>query len=146
MSDATTPQPDGTNVSTVTTLEQLAAIVAALAGSVQTLTSQAGATQTFQTQIADGLKNLSEHVDKISSTVSEVNNANFQTTNQGVYDPYDDLRRANIARDRVSAYAEQALANSVEFMKMWTVRSLDHFGALPPVAPRSAAGPTSNGN
>ena len=42
----------GGNTGAVVTLEQLAAIVAALSGSVSTLTSQVQASQAFQTQIA----------------------------------------------------------------------------------------------
>lgn len=139
--DPVTPQPSAVNTSTVTTLEQLAAIVAALAGSVQTLTSQAGATQAFQTQIADGMKNLSEEVKKVSESVTGATDSDSGYLVRSSVDPATSQRN-------VERYGEMALANALDFQKACDsimIRKLsqdsDHHAGLPPMAPRSASGP-----
>lgn len=138
-----TPQvPAGTvNTSSVTTLEQLAAIVAALAGSVQTLTSQAGATQAFQTQIADGLKSLSENVNKLAVTSATATDSDSGYLVRTSVDP-------GASQRRMEQLSEASIADSVAFRKACDtilIRKLsqdsDHHSALPPVAPRSASGP-----
>lgn len=136
-----TPNPEAVSVSAVTTLEQLAAVVAALAGSVQTLTSQAGATQAFQTQIADGMKNLSEEVKKVSESVTGATDSDSGYIIRSSIDP--DTSKRNMER-----YGEIAMANALDFQKACDsimIRKLsqdsDHHSALPPMAPRSASGP-----
>jgi hypothetical protein len=131
--------PGADNASTVTTLEQLAAIVAALQGSVQTLTSQAGATQAFQTQVADGLKSLTENVNKLA--VSSATDSDSGYLVRSSVDPATSQR--NMER-----YGEIAMANALDFQKgcdAIMIRKLsqdsDHHSALPPLAPRSASGP-----
>ena len=129
----------GTNTGTVVTLEQLAAIVAALQGTVETLTSQAGATQAFQTQIADGLKSLTENVNKLATTNATDSDSGYLVRSS--VDPATSQR--NMER-----YGEIAMSNALDFQKACDaimIRKLsqdsDHHSALPPMAPRSASGP-----
>lgn len=131
--------PVASSASAVTTLEQLAAIVAALAGSVQTLTSQAGATQAFQTQIADGMKSLSENIDKVAKAASTDSDSGYLVRSS--VDPA-------VSQRNTDGYREAALADCVDFRKACDaviIRKLsqdtDHHAALPPMAPRSATGP-----
>jgi len=125
------------NTGTVVTLEQLAAIVAALSGSVSTLTSQVQASQAFQTQIADGLKSLTENVNKLA--VATDSDSGYLVRSS--IDPAAGQRR-------MEALAEMAVADAIEFRKGCDALILrkisqdsDHHGAIPPIAPRSATGP-----
>jgi len=136
------------------TVQQLMEMIAVLAGSVQSLTSQAGATQAFQTQIADGMKSLTENIAKLSDTSES--DTGFTARWAGNANPFEDQFRAATARDHVGAAMQQMTVNMVErvtalmdgYLKyadgVWA-RSLDHFGALPPIAPRSATGPGTAG-
>jgi len=87
------------------------------------------------------LQSVSENVKKQSAN----EDTNFEASVTGAYDMFDDLRRANVSRDRIAVYAEKALANAIEVSHACSMRSLDHFGALPPIAPRSATGPGTSG-
>lgn len=149
-SGATTGGSTGQGV----TLEQLMAQVAALAGAVQTTAQQvasvSAATQAFQTQIADGMKSLTENVNKLSD--QSESDTGFTARWAGAANPLDDQFRNATSRDHVGAAMQQMTVNMVErvtalmdsYLKytdgVWA-RSLDHFGALPPIAPRSATGP-----
>jgi len=130
---------EGGNSGTVVTLEQLAAIVAALQGSVETLTSQAGATQAFQTQIADGLKSLTENVNKLA--VSDATDSDSGYLVRTSVDP-------GASQRRMEALAEMSVADAIKFRAACdtlTLRKIsqdsDHHAGLPPMAPRSASGP-----
>lgn len=101
-------------------------LVNAIAAAVQTAVSQA--TSQMQSQI----NSLTENIDKISqATTSDTDTA---TVSRSSIDPAASQRR-------LEAYAELSLSNCIEFCKQAGLRSLDHFAALPPIAPRSASGP-----
>ena len=134
---ATAPSPTttstgaaaGGNTGTVVTLEQLAAIEAALAGSVATFTSQA------QAQMAS----LTENINKISQ--ASTSDTDTATVSRSSIDPAASQRR-------MEQLAEASIADSVAFRKACDtilIRKLsqdsDHQAALPPVSPRSSAGP-----
>ena len=162
-----TPAPSsgtstGSNTGAAVTLEQLAAIVAALAGSVQTFVQQSGqsaaqqgaAQQLFQTQIADGFKSIDDNLQKLSNQISNQTQTDTDSgyVVRGASNPMDDQARMQKQRDEVGTVALQMLTGMVtrsealldEYLKytsgVWT-RSLDHFGSLPPIAPRSPTGP-----
>ena len=175
MAGAPTPIADvsGTSASLVTTLEQLAAIIGALQGSVQTMTSQSGATQAMQTQIADTLKNLQTSIDATNAnlkSLSEVVNkmavsgetdSGFTLRSTSTTDPGDDQHRmmndrdktANVGLQMISDLAKHAsdidvrrLALFDSYLKYTDAvwsRSADHFSVLPPVTPRVPSGPGS---
>jgi len=71
----------------------------------QQLTDLVSAMQDLQAKFTS----LSENVDKISSTVAE--QANFQTTNQGVSDPYENPRRDRLAYDAMQTVITGILAS-----------------------------------
>lgn len=159
-----TGQSTGGNTGTLINLEQLAAAVAAIAGSVQTLTSQMAASsqasQQMQTQIADSLKSLesnlnatnadlksiTENVNKFQASVTGETDAGYSIRALSATDPADDQHRQMAARDQVGANVQQMMSNMVqncnalmlEYIKYtaaeWT-RSVDHFSALPPIYP-----------
>jgi len=127
----------GVNAGAAVTLEQLAAIVAALQGSVETLTSQAGATQAFQTQIADGLKSLSENVNKLAVASATDSDSGYLVRSS--VDPAAGHRR-------LETYAELALSGSVDFaraIQSEIVRKIsvdtDHHQPHPATAPAGTA-------
>lgn len=144
-----------------------AAVVQALAASgaqtAQQQGAQQGTAQTYassssqeevQSQLAslqDDLKKLSDHVSQV--TAGDVDRATHSTIRtEGYANPIAEYMR-------IGTYAEQNLANSIAnadaLMKTYLraiegslkysdgvwARSLDHFGALPPIAPRSPTGP-----
>jgi hypothetical protein len=110
----------------------------------------------LQTQITDLAKQFTTFKDTIASSISGsvANESDVGTTgrNQWLHNAGDDLERGLIDRDRVSSVMLQTLSNMVGNAQaiessalkyadgVWA-RSLDHFGALPPIAPRSATGP-----
>ena len=113
----------------VVTLEQLAAIVAALAGSVSTFTNQAQAM----------LSSLTESVNKVLTATATDSDSGYLVRSS--VDPAAGQRR-------LENYAEMALADCIEFRKAADALVLrkisqdtDHHGAVPPIAPRSATGP-----
>lgn len=87
------------------------------------------------------LQTVSESISQNTKKLSTSDDTNFETSVTGVHDPFESVRRADIARDRVQAYAEQALANSIEIAHRCALQGLDHSAALPPIAPRSPTGP-----
>lgn len=126
--------------------------MAALQGTVQTLTSQAGATQAFQTQIADGMKSLTEAVNKTVDANSTANSTDSDYVTRTITDPGDDQHRMMAQRDQIGTVSLKLLTTMVEnadalmkgYLKyadgVWA-SSVDHFRSLPPIAPRSASGP-----
>ena len=117
--------------STVTTLEQLAAIVAGLSGTLATFTSQAQAQFT----------SLSEQVKKVSESVTGATDSDSGYLVRASVDPAANQRR-------LETYAEMAVADAIEFRKGCDALILrkisqdsDHHAGLPPMAPRSASGP-----
>ncbi|MGC2411106.1 MAG: hypothetical protein WA459_00185 [Stellaceae bacterium] len=113
------------------------ALVAAIAAAVQTAVSQAS--QQFQTQIADGMKSLSENVNKLAIADSTDSDSGYLVRSS--IDPATSQRNTD-------AYREAALADCVDFRKACDALILrkisqdtDHHGAIPPIAPRSATGP-----
>lgn len=152
----------GGNVGQGVSLDQIMALVGAIAGAVQTTAQQvasvSAATQAFQTQLADGLKSLTENVNKLS--VQGESDTGFTTRVTGVANPFDDQFRSAAARDQIGAGVQVFMGNMIakadalmdEYLKytagVWT-RSLDHFDerakGLPPMAPRSATGPGTTG-
>ncbi|HTT78586.1 MAG TPA: hypothetical protein VMF86_02810 [Stellaceae bacterium] len=94
----------------------------------------AGAVTTSLNEITAKINQLTDSVSEALKKLSVNDDNNFETTVVGAHDPYDDLRRNGVSRDRVQAYAEQALANAIKHSDALAMRSLDHFGSLPPVA------------
>lgn len=86
-------------------------------------------------------QSINESISQNTKKLSTSDDTNFETSVTGVHDPFESLRRADIARDRVMVYAEQALANCVELAHRCGLQGLDHNAALPPIAPRSPTGP-----
>lgn len=112
----------GGNTGTVVTLEQLAAIVAGLAGTLATFTSQAQAQ----------LTSLTESVNKIVTASATDSDSGYLVRTS--IDP-------GASQRRLEALAEMSVADAISFRKALDARVLDHFSALPPIAPRSASGP-----
>lgn len=94
----------------------------------------AGAVTTSLNELSAKLNQMLDSVSEAVKKSSANDDSNFETSVTGVHDPYDDLRRNAVSRDRVQAYAELALANAVKAADGLMARSLDHFGSLPPVA------------
>jgi hypothetical protein len=131
MSDPVTSNAAGT-----VTGDNLAQVIAqAVAAAVTTSMNEVTA------KINQMLDSVSESVKKQSAN----DDTNFEASVTGAYDMFDDLRRANVSRDRVAVYAELALKQALEHNDAVFQRSMDHFGALPPIAPRSATGPGTSG-
>ena len=118
---ATAGSGSGADVSQV--LAQVAAAMSAVSNSVNEITNKLNAMES-----------------RVKQT-SANDDSNFETSAVGVHDPYESLRRADVSRDRIAVYAEQALANSIEVSHRCAMMHLDHSAALPPIAPRSASGP-----
>lgn len=88
-------------------------------------------------EITNKLNSIEQNIESRVKQTSANDDTNFETSVTGVYDPFDDLRRANMSRDRVSVYAEQALANALKVADGLAMRSLDHFCATnPEINPR----------
>jgi hypothetical protein len=94
----------------------------------------AGAVTTSLNELTAKLNQMMDSVSEAVKKTSANDDSNFETSVTGVHDPYDDLRRNAVSRDRVQAYAELALANAVKAADGLMARSLDHFGSLPPVS------------
>ncbi len=138
----------GGNTGTAVGLDQVLAAVAALAASVQTVVSQSGATQAMQTQIADGLKSLSENVNKIAQSTDSDSGYLIRSS----IDPADNQARVMAKRDEIETVNLKMLVDMAEHNKAQDQlylshmadilgRQRDHFSALPPIAPRAASGP-----
>ena len=98
--------------------------------------------------VTTSLNEVTNKVNAIESRVKQTSandDTNFETSVTGVHDPFDDVRRSAQARDRIAAYAEQALANCVEVAHRCALQGLDHSAALPPIAPRAPTGPGTTG-
>lgn len=129
MADATTTTTgdvSGGNTGLVVILEQLAAAVAALQGSVQTLTSQSGATAAMQSQMQDTLKSLTENQSKLSEglasltdnvnklAVSTETDVAYTLRDSGVRNPADHESRIMNERDKTAGTALQAVVDMVK--------------------------------
>jgi len=91
--------------------------------------------------VTSSLNEITNKLNALESRVKQTSandDTNFETSVVGAYDPFDDLRRANVSRDRISVYAEQALANSIEVSHRCAMMHLDHSASLPPVAVKAA--------
>jgi hypothetical protein len=131
MSDPVTSTASG-----AVTGDNLAQVIAqAVAAAVTTSLNEVTA------KINQMLQSVSENIKKQSAN----DDTNFEASVTGSYDMFDDLRRANVSRDRIAVYAELALKQALEHNDSVFQRSMDHFGALPPIAPRSATGPGTSG-
>jgi hypothetical protein len=131
MSDPVTGTASG-----AVTGDNLAQVIAqAVAAAVTTSLNEVTA------KINQMLQSVSENVKKQSAN----DDTNFEASVTGAYDVFDDLRRANVSRDRIAVYAELALKQVLQHNDQIFQRSMDHFGALPPIAPRSATGPGTSG-
>ena len=127
----------GTNSGLVITDANLAMIVAALDGAVQTAVSQA------TSQMQEKVNSLSEDLKKVSESVSKAG----ATDSDSGYLVRSSIDPATSQRN-MERYGEIAMANALDFQKgcdAIMIRKLsqdsDHHGALPPIAPRSATGP-----
>jgi hypothetical protein len=117
---ANTNTTDSANVNGANLAQVIAQAVQA--GVETSLTSSLG-------QILERLNSLSESIKKQSDN----DDRGFSTELSGTYDMYENTRRSDVARDRIQVQAEIALANAVELAKGIGIRSLDHFGSLPPI-------------
>lgn len=159
-----TVPPQESTSGTGAQLDQILAAIASLSNNVAasnanlSSVSQAASQgqAELQAQITDLAKQFTTFKDTIASSVSGsvANESDVGVTfrNQGLHNGSDDLMRGFVDRDRLSSVMLQTLSNMVSNAQaieasalkyadsVWA-RSLDHFGALPPIAPRSAAGP-----
>lgn len=95
--------------------------------------------QAVSAGVTSSLNEITAKLNQISDSVKSVNDdRGFSSEVTGAHDIYENMRRTDVARDRIQVYAEQALANAVELAKGVGMRSLDHFGSLPPVAPKAS--------
>jgi len=99
----------------------------------------ASAVTTSLNEITSKLNNVAQLVESRVKQTSENDDNNFETSVVGSYDPFDDLRRANMSRDRIAVYAERSLAIMLSAGEGLLSRSLDHFCATnPETAPRAS--------
>jgi hypothetical protein len=124
-----TDTPSGTSSSETLSNAQVQAIAVAVGAAVTTSLNE----------ITAKLNSLEQIVESRIKNTTTNDDTNFEASVTGAYDMFDDLRRANVSRDRIAVYAEQALANAIEIAHGVGMRSLDHFCAVnPEVSPRTA--------
>lgn len=116
-----------------TSLDQVLAAVAALAGSVQTAVSQ----------LAEHVQSLTDNLTKIVETQTKRgtvdDDVHSEVIESGVGDPNDRAERMRNSRDRNDFYRDALQAYTLGFMRRWDAREADRYSAGSPVPPGAKA-------
>jgi len=98
----------------------------------------AAAVTTSMNEVTAKVNQMLQTVSENTKKVSTSDDTDFKASVTGVYDPYDAQRRMHQRLAELDTVTLKVLAQMVEHNDEIFKRSMDHFGSLPPVAPKAA--------
>lgn len=101
--------------------------------------SPAAVAAAVSTVVSTSLNELKAQITALKSS-STVDDTNLEVSTVGNDDAFIGLRNERVIHNQVHAQMLRLLSSSVDHYCDMNKRSLDHFGALPPISARGASG------